>query len=109
MAQPQVLQVRATARKLKVTTVLDAAPFAALRQLPDNAAQRTEITVEVGAQRLSANIATKSLRRAVAAIAEHGPDGIVLLLQGTLTAADRLEEAGLSAQVKAKPAEQQAA
>ncbi len=53
----------------------------------------------------------KAVRKALKAIAEHGPDGVNLLLQGTIKPPAqpgdplRLEDAGLSAMPKApKPA-----
>ena len=49
------------------------------------------------------------LRRAVAAIRDHGVDGLTLTLQGDLTGSSALEEARLAVQPKAKPAEPPAA
>ena len=99
------LQVKATARKLKVTTLLDPAPFVELGPIADQAPARTLLTVEVGGRKVTADIATRSLRRAMLALRDYGPDGVVLMLQGVLAASGALEEAGLAAQVKAKPAE----
>jgi hypothetical protein len=95
------LKLTTTARKLKVTMMLDAAPFTALRAVPDNAPSRTDITITVGDRTVSADLATKSVRKAVKTLIEHGPDNVVLILQGVLTSNDRLEEAGITAQVKA--------
>jgi hypothetical protein len=93
-----------TARKLKVTMVIDAAPFAALRAVPDDAPARTEITIAVGGRTVIADIATKSVRKAVKTLTENGADNVVLILQGSLSSNDRIEEAGITAQVKV-PAE----
>jgi hypothetical protein len=93
-----------TARKLKVTMVIDAAPFAALRAVPDDAPARTEITIAVGGRTVSADLATKSIRKAVKTLTENGADNVVLILQGSLSSNDRIEEAGITAQVKV-PAE----
>jgi hypothetical protein len=94
-----------TARKLKVMLVIDPAPFIALGWIADGAASRTAITVDAGGRRIAADIATKAVRKAVAAIAEHGAEGVALLLQGNLLADDVLADAGLMAQVKVPKAE----
>lgn len=93
-------RVAATARKLKVTTVLDTAAFATM-QLSDSAMPRSELTVNVNGRQFRADIATKSLRRVLASIAEHGADGVVVLIQGVLGTGDTISEAGLTAQPKA--------
>jgi hypothetical protein len=49
---------------------------------------------------VTAEIATKSLRKAQTAIRDAGADNIALLLQGRLVAGDVIAEAGLSAQPK---------
>jgi hypothetical protein len=91
-----------TARKLKVSLVIDAAPFAALR-IPDDV-PRVEVTVTVGGRTVSADLATKSVKKAVKALADHGVDGVVLVLQGALSADNRIDDAGIVAQIKeAKP------
>jgi hypothetical protein len=95
------LKISTTARKLKVTMVIDAAPFAALRAVPDNAPARTEITIVVGGRTASADIATKSLRKVLKTLADQGSDKVVVIIQGALVAGDRIEEAGLVGQVKA--------
>jgi len=41
------------------------------------------------------------LRKVAATIAEHGVDGVAVIMQGKLGAGDVIIEAGLSAQVKA--------
>ena len=94
------LKIATTARKLKITTVIDAAPFAALRAVPDDAPARTEITIAVGGRTVSADLATKSIRKAVKTLIDHGTDNVVLILQGALSADNRIEEAGITAQVK---------
>jgi hypothetical protein len=94
------LKLTTTARKLKVTMMIDAAPFAALRAIPDSAPSRTDVTITVGDRAVSADLATKSVRKAVKTLIEHGPDNVVLILQGVLTSNNRIEEAGITAQVK---------
>ena len=98
--------VRMTARKLKVTMLLDPEPFTSL-QLADGAPSRTDLTIEVGGRKVTANVATKALRKSVATVAEHGAEGSVLLLQGVLTAGDVVDETGLTAQPKVKPTVQE--
>jgi hypothetical protein len=100
------LKLTTTARKLKVTVMIDAAPFAALRTVPDNAPPRTEITITVGDRTISADLATRSVRKAVKTLIEHGTDNVALILQGALGPNNRIEEAGITAQVKG-PAEPQ--
>jgi hypothetical protein len=81
-----------TATRLKVTTTLNAAELLAvpvpvgkprvtlrIRLLPDRA--------------LTAEIAAKSLRRALRAIREAGADDIALVLQGHMTAGDTIAQA----------------
>ena len=98
--------VRATARKLKVTMLLDPAPFASVA-VADGAPSRTDLAIAVGGRKVTANIATKGLRKALATVAEHGADGCVLLLQGVLSGGDVVDEAGFTAQPKVKPAVQE--
>jgi hypothetical protein len=102
------LKLTTTARKLKVTMMIDAAPFAALRAIPDSAPSRTELIVAVAGRTVTADIATKSVRKAVKTLTENGADKVVLIIQGVLSSNDRIEDAGISAQIKA-PAEPQAA
>jgi hypothetical protein len=93
-----------TARKLKVTSVLDSAPFVQQGIPPDGAPPRTTVTVSVGGRTLVADLATKSVRKAVKALLEHGAQNATLILQGSLAADNSIEEAGIVAQVKAQPA-----
>jgi hypothetical protein len=94
--------INATARKLKITTILEGAEFVRLGVPPDNAPSRTTLTVTVGGRTLTADLATKAIRKAVKTLQESGQENVVLLLQGALVAGDRVEEAGLTAQVKTK-------
>jgi hypothetical protein len=96
-------EICAAARKLKATLVLDAQPFASLK-IAELVGARTMLVIEVGGRYLRADLNTKSLRRALVTLAEHG-DATTLVLQGVLTASDTLDEAGLSAQVRAKAPE----
>lgn len=93
-----------TARKLKITAVLESAPFVKMGVPPDTAPSRTAITVAVGGRTVTADIATKAVRKAVKALQEHGAENVTLLLQGELNAKNEVESAGLAAQVKVQPA-----
>jgi hypothetical protein len=83
-----------------VIVVLTAAEVAATK-VPT--AARTVLTINVSGEVVSADIATKSLRKAQATIAEHGVDGVSVLVQGKLIG-ERVTEAGLVAQLKIRPA-----
>jgi len=93
------MKIATSARKLKVTAVIEAAPFARLH-IPDTAPARTELVIKIDARLFSVDLATKSVRKAVKTLTESGADNVILLVQGVLTAGDRIEEAGLVANVK---------
>lgn len=95
-----MLKLATSARKLKITAVLDAAPFVKLGVPPDNAPPRTNLVVTVGDRTLHADLATKSVRKAARTLLEHGEQNITLIIQGSLAADNRVEEAGITAQVK---------
>jgi hypothetical protein len=99
-----MLTLKSTAKKLKVTLVIDAAPFVQTGVPPDNAPARTTVAVTVGGRTVTADIATKSVRKAVKALLEHGIENVALVLQGALTSSDNIEEAGITAQVKVQSA-----
>ena len=102
-------RIDATARKLKVTALLDPAPFVGMSVPPDNAPGRTTLAITVAGRTYTADVATRSIRRVLMAIAEHGPDGVAILVQGALVGSE-IAEAGLAAQPKApKTAEKEAA
>jgi hypothetical protein len=92
-------RLRLSSRALKVTTVVDAAALTRVK-IPDGLA-RIPIAIDVAGETYGAELNAKSLRRVIAVIAEHGPDGVAVLVQGKL-AGDTIEEAGISAQVKAR-------
>jgi hypothetical protein len=89
-----------TVRKLRITVVMDAAPFVQVGVPPDTAPSRTTVVVSVAGRTVTAEISTKSIRRAVKALQEHGPNNITLTLQGALAANNHLDEAGLVAKIK---------
>jgi hypothetical protein len=96
-----MLKLATTARKLKITAVLDAAPFVQMGVPADNVPSRMVLTVAVGGRTVTADLATKSIRKAVKTLVEHGAENVALVLQGALAADNSIEEAGLVAQVKA--------
>lgn len=85
------------AKALKVTALLDPAAVAAIPAPPGQ--PKVAIRVTAAGKTLVADINAKSLRKVVAAIAEAGPDGVAVIVQGKLEG-DRLSEAGIVAQVK---------
>jgi hypothetical protein len=88
------------ARALKCTVVLDPAEVAEL-VAPDGK-PRVVVAIRLPDRRVSADLNAKSVRKAVAAIAEHGPDGVAVIIQGKLVG-DAIAEAGIVAQPKARP------
>jgi hypothetical protein len=87
------------ARALKCTVVLDPSEVAQL-VAPDGQ-PRVVIDVRLPDRRVSAELNAKSVRRALAVIAEHGSDG-VSVMQGKLVS-DTITEAGIMAQPKVRP------
>jgi hypothetical protein len=103
LAPKDPLVVRTTARSLKTTLVLDAVSFAGL-QVP-NGQPKFDIEVAVTGRTVTASVNTKSVRKAAATVAEHGPGMVAVILQGSLAPDNTLADAGLVAQVKQpKPA-----
>jgi hypothetical protein len=90
-----------TGRALKVTVVLDPAEIGALA-VPGQ--PRVALRVNAGGRVVSAEVASKSLRKAISLIRETGADGCVVLLQGKLAADNAVQECGIVAQVKAAKA-----
>jgi hypothetical protein len=94
------MKITTTSRKLKVTAVIDSAPLAALKAIPDNAPPRCELVVKVDGQNFTADISSKTLRKAVRTLTESGIANCTCIIQGTLAGNDRIEEAGLVCNVK---------
>jgi hypothetical protein len=88
-------------RALKVTVVLDPAEVAQL-VAPDGR-PRVVLAIRLPDRRVSVDLNAKSVRKAVAMLAEHGPDGVAVIIQGKLVG-DTITEAGIVAQPKVKPA-----
>jgi hypothetical protein len=90
--------MKLTARKLKVTIPLDPSQFAG-PPIADTAPSRTVLSITIDGTALTADIATKSLRKAVKTVADNGADKVAVILQGSLVD-NRIEEAGLVVQLK---------
>ena len=87
--------MKLNARALKCTLVLDAAGL-----VDPGAVARVNLQITVaGARTFSADVASKSVRKCLTVIAEHGADNVALVLQGKLEG-NVVSEAGLVAQVK---------
>ena len=91
-----------SARALKITVSLDAME---VRTLPDPGGQaRCQLAVTCDGKVYTADIATKSLRKARATIAASGAENVFVMVQGKLRN-NEIIECGLVAQVKTpKPA-----
>ncbi len=87
--------------------VLDPAAVAAFR-VP-NGDIRTTITINVAGRTVTADLASKSIRKGAATIGEHRADAVAVVLQGKLQADNSLAEAGLSVQLKAPAVAEKAA
>jgi hypothetical protein len=89
------------ARAMKVTVVLDPAEVAEI--IARDGQPRVAIAIRLPDRRVTADLNAKSVRRALATITEHGPDGVSVVVQGKLVG-DIITEAGIMAQPKVKPA-----
>jgi hypothetical protein len=85
------------ARALKCTVVLDPAEVAQLAA-PDGQ-PRVAIEIRLPDRRVSAELNAKSVRRSLAMLGEHGPDGVAVIVQGRLVG-DTIIDAGIFAQPK---------
>ena len=100
-APPARTQLTVTARAMKVTIPLAPAEVAAL---PSHGQERIKLAIACEGKLYSADIATKSLRKAKATIAASGVANVFAMVQGKLKGAEIIE-CGLVAQVKTpKPA-----
>jgi hypothetical protein len=88
------------ARALKCTIVLDPAEVAQI--VAHDGKPRVVIDIRLPDRRMSADLNAKSVRKAVATISEHGPDGVAVIIQGKLVG-DAITEAGIVAQPKVRP------
>jgi hypothetical protein len=90
-------QLTLTARSIKVTVQLDPAEIKALPSLHDQ--ERVKLEVACEGKLYSADIATKSLRKAKATISANGTENVFGMVQGKLKG-NEIVECGLVAQVK---------
>jgi hypothetical protein len=99
-------RVSVTARSIKTVMVLDpAATLAALRPFQAINTERALMEITVEGRRLRASLSTKSVRKVINIVKEHGVEHVTVLIQGRLMRDDEIAEAGLTAQPKiAKPA-----
>lgn len=95
---------RISAKSIKCTLVLSAEDIIKVNT-PDGK-PRCVLRIDVAGRSVTADLNAKSVRKVIATIREHGPEGIAgVILQGKLGPKDEILEAGLSAQPKvAKPA-----
>jgi hypothetical protein len=97
---PMTTRLTVTARALKVTIPLDASEIAAL---PDPGGQaRCQLAITCDGKVYSADVSTKSLRKAKSTISANGVANVFVLIQGKLRN-NEIVEAGLVAQAKVKP------
>jgi hypothetical protein len=90
---PDVEVIRET---VGLSTVYTARRVGNPHQIP-----RTVLRITLPDRTVTADIATKSLRRAQKTITDTGAENIAVIIQGALAAGDKISEAGLSAQPKA--------
>lgn len=92
------MEINVAARSLKVTAMLDAAALVGV--VVPNGVSKVTLCVSTPGRSVTAEVNAKSLRRAVATIAEAGPDGVAVLLTGKLEGNNTVTEAGIAAQLK---------
>ena len=97
---PNMTQQVLNSRALKCTVVLDPAEVALL--VAPEGKPRVVIDIRLPDRRVRVDVAAKSVRKVLSVIAEHGPDGVAVIVQGKLVA-DTLTEAGIVAQPKVRP------
>lgn len=85
-------------RACKVTIPLELAALPPVKLLHR---RRTALRIRLPGGTMFAEVATKSLRRAVAAIAEHGADAVVVFVEGKLSPGNIVQGAGLITRPKA--------
>jgi hypothetical protein len=89
-----------TANQLKITVVLR--PEELLTIPAPDGTPRIVLKIKLPDRTISADIASKSLRRAQTTIRDLGNENVACLLQGNLIANDVISDAGLSVQPKVK-------
>jgi hypothetical protein len=89
--------MKLNARALKVSAVLDP-----LGLRDPGSASRVVLEIAVNGKTYTADVSSKSVRKARVTIAENGADDVALLVQGKLEGAS-IVEAGLVAQLRNAP------
>jgi hypothetical protein len=97
--QENLMQIL-NARALKCTIVLD--PVEVAQIVAPDGKPRVVLAIRLPDRRLSVDLNAKSVRKVLATISEHGPDGVSVIVQGKLVG-DTIAEAGLMAQPKGAP------
>jgi hypothetical protein len=100
MVVAAAMKVTTSAKKLKLTAVIQAEPLRKLH-IADNAPARTDLVVMIEGREFHCDIATKSVRKANKTLNECEPGTAVCLIQGVLGSRDTILEAGLVVQVRA--------
>lgn len=85
-------------RTCKVMIPLEHEALKGIR-VPDDQ-RRMKLQIQLIGGKMTAEISTKSMRRAIAAIAEHGSNDVAIIVQGKLTPGNIVQDAGLMAQLK---------
>jgi hypothetical protein len=96
------MDLNLTAKALKCTVMLDAAEIGAL---PEPTTSRVVLRVRVAGRTVKADVAAKAVRKARATVAQHGAEGVVVLIQGTVEEVMRValgQLAGMSGELAAK-------
>jgi hypothetical protein len=88
-----------SAEALKATVVLDAVELLNIAA-PENGPPRLTLSIQTPDRTVTVDLASKSIRKAQAAIRENGADAVACIIQGRLLAGDVLGDAGLTAQPK---------
>ena len=100
-SNPAGSTIMLTAKSIKATVVLDAA--ALLDVTVPNGSGPVPFVITVGDQSVKGQFNAKTLRRAVTAVREAGAENVAVVVNGRLLG-NRLEEAGIVAQPRSKPA-----
>jgi hypothetical protein len=88
---------------LKVVAVLNSVELLDI-EVPDSK-PRFVLTIRLPDRTITADLAAKSVRRAIAMVREHGPEAVGAIVQGRLSGS-QIAEAGLSVQPKGPKPEQ---
>jgi hypothetical protein len=89
-----------SAKSIKATLVLN--PTEVLSLSAPDGKPRCIVHITAAGRTIVADLNSKSVRKAIAAIKENGAEGCAVILQGKLAADNTLAEAGLTVQVKTK-------